>query len=71
MVLKEEPMPTCAARTTSLTKKLEIYRAVSTRYHEWYAHLEGGGRCFHWSLMAFKGLAKFQGEIHEDHCISL
>ena len=21
--------------------------------------------------MAFKGLAKFQGEIHEDHCISL
>jgi hypothetical protein len=21
--------------------------------------------------MAFKGLAKFQGEVHEDHCISL
>ena len=21
--------------------------------------------------MAFKGLAKFQGEMHEDHCISL
>ena len=21
--------------------------------------------------MGFKGLAKFQGEIHEDHCISL
>ena len=21
--------------------------------------------------VAFKGLAKFQGEIHEDHCISL
>jgi hypothetical protein len=21
--------------------------------------------------MAYKGLARFQGEIHEDHCISL
>src|ERR1035438_3838524 len=50
MVLREEPMLTCANRTTSLEEKLEIYQAVSTRYSQWYGDQEGGGRCFYWSL---------------------
>ncbi len=51
MVLREKIMPTCAIRSTSLTEKLEIYRAVSARYREWYAdQAEHGGRCFYWSL---------------------
>jgi hypothetical protein len=30
-------MRTCANRTTSLRETLEIYRAVRTRYNQWYA----------------------------------
>jgi hypothetical protein len=50
VVLRGENMPTCAVRTTSLTEKLEIYRAVSSRYYEWYGGRDNGGRCFYWSL---------------------
>jgi hypothetical protein len=50
MVLREEFMPTCAARIASANEKLEIYRAVSSRYHEWYGDKDNGGRCFYWSL---------------------
>jgi hypothetical protein len=51
LVLREEPMPTCANRITSPEEKLEISQAVSTRYSQWYADQElGGGRCFYWSL---------------------
>ena len=36
---------------TRLDEKLEIYRATSTRYRQWYAdQAEHGGRCFYWSL---------------------
>src|ERR1035441_182341 len=43
-------MPT-QPRHTSLTEKLEIYQAVSSRYREWYADQKDvGGRCFYWSL---------------------
>lgn len=36
---------------TRLEEKLEIYRATSTRYRQWYADApEHGGRCFYWSL---------------------
>jgi hypothetical protein len=38
-------------RITSLNQKLEIYRATSNRYRQWYAdQAEQGGRCFYWSL---------------------
>ena len=44
-------MPTCANESTRLEEKLEIYRATSTRYRQWYAdQAEHGGRCFYWSL---------------------
>ena len=42
LVLREETMPTCANRSTSLEEKLEIYQATSTRYRQWYADQEDG-----------------------------
>jgi hypothetical protein len=51
VVLKDEPMTTCAHQSTSLDEKLAIYRTTSTRYRQWYANqAEYGGRCLYWSL---------------------
>ena len=50
LVLSEQPMPTCTPRSTSLPEKLEIYRAVSNRYRQWYAGQAEDGRCLYWSL---------------------
>ena len=39
------------SKCTSLSEKLEIYRATSARYHEWYGDRDGqGGSCLYWSL---------------------
>jgi hypothetical protein len=42
---------TLQSKRTSLNEKLEIYRATSARYQEWYGDQQGhGGSCFYWSL---------------------
>ena len=44
-------MPARKTDSSSPEEKLAIYRAVSERYRQWYAHqAEGGGQCFYWSL---------------------
>jgi hypothetical protein len=45
------PHLTSQRQGTRLEEKLDIYRATSARYLQWYAdQAEQGGRCFYWAL---------------------